>query len=377
MAVRKLRNGKWVADVVVGVKADGSPDRRTRRFALKKDAQTQEALWKTEKTAKKGDAILSGRIPFRDFVEAIYWPQKKHLRANTVRNYKRDLKLRLLPAFGGMAIEEIGRMQVQRMIDSCETRKQATNARETLSSILSLAADMGLVAKNPASSKFNYPKRPPQAPDAFGVWLSTFDEHKKVLEHVRGEHRGESVERIVVLGLCCGLRKGEILGLDWERVDLERREIRIVQTYVIGDTSFLAEPKTEKSKRTVPLPLWALNRMKEWDVTPYCSPDLEGKPVHPVVVGKYGRRLSPNGAEKQVRKLREERFSDGTPMPGITMMSCRHSFATACIRAGIEVSSVSKWLGHEQISTTYNRYVKPLLSDLHGDVSTIDSIIGG
>ena len=236
---------------------------------------------------------------------------------------------------------------------------------------------MGLMSRNPASSKFNYPHKSAKDPESFGVWLSTFSDHKRMLEYMRGKPAGESVERIVALGLCCGLRKGEILGLDWERVDLERREIRIVQTYVIGETSFMAEPKTEKYRRVVPIPLWALNRMKEWDRTALCSPDLEGNPVHPIVVGKFGRSLSPNGAEKQVRKLRDEDMSDGELFPGITMLSCRHSFATACIRAGIEVSSVSKWLGHKQTSTTYNRYVKPLLSDLHGDVSTIDSIIGG
>ncbi len=117
MVVIKTKTGKWAADIVVGVREGGRPDRRTRRFDLKKDALTQEAIWKTEKTAKKGDSILSGRITFSEFVEAIYWPQKQNLRANTVKNYKRDLKLRLIPAFGDTPMEEIGRMRIQKMID--------------------------------------------------------------------------------------------------------------------------------------------------------------------------------------------------------------------------------------------------------------------
>ncbi|MEG2261155.1 MAG: tyrosine-type recombinase/integrase, partial [Raoultibacter sp.] len=54
------------------------------------------------------------------------------------------------------------------------------------------------------------------------------------------------------------------------------------------------------------------------------------------------------------------------------LMSLRHSFATASMRAGIEVSSVAKWLGHRDVSTTYNRYVRPMLANLHDDAGKIN-----
>lgn len=66
------------------------------------------------------------------------------------------------------------------------------------------------------------------------------------------------------------------------------------------------------------------------------------------------------------------RFDDGEPLPHITIFSMRHSFGTACIDAGIEVAKLAKWMGHADVSTTYNRYVKPRLKDLKRDTALID-----
>ena len=86
--------------------------------------------------------------------------------------------------------------------------------------------------------------------------------------------------------------------------------------------------------------------------------------------------MHPHTADKRLRKITSEVYDDGTPLPDITLYTLRHSFATACINAGIEVAKVSRWLGHSNISTTYNRYVRPILSDLESETSTIDKALG-
>ena len=59
------------------------------------------------------------------------------------------------------------------------------------------------------------------------------------------------------------------------------------------------------------------------------------------------------------------------------LYTMRHSFATACIDAGVEVAKLSRWLGHCNVSTTYNMYVRPRLSDLSGSaVPIIDEAMG-
>ncbi len=375
MSVRQLKSGKWLADVNFGITWSGDRDRRTKACDSEKEAIKAEKKLLLERERLRG---MSGRISLEDFLEHVYWPQKQGLRANTRRGYERDINLRLLPSFGHLDLADIDRFGIQRMLSKCSTRKVATNARETLSSILSVAVEMEMIPRNPASYRYSYPPAPPAEKDKDGVWLPTFAEHRELLEYVALHYPGEPIERILVLGLCFGLRKGEILGMDWERIDLEGAELEVMQTFVIAKGGpFMAPPKTPKSERHLPIVAYALERMKTWERASTTSPDLFDRPSHPVVVGRNRKRLSPATAENIVRRVRGLSFENGELLPAITTMSCRHSFATACIRAGIEVSTVAAWLGHRDVSTTYNRYVKPTLGVLREDAKAIDEAFSG
>ena len=369
MTIRKVGN-KWVADVNFGRKYDGTRDRRIRRFDTKAEAEACERAMLVERDAARG---MSGRIKWEDFLEHVYWPQKRDLRANTAHGYRRDIDLRLDPAFAGMYLDQINRLAIQRMLSSCPTRKAAENARDTLSAILGVAVDMEILARNPAKLKYGMPPGGRPDPQRMGVWLSTFSDCRRFLDELSAHAHGTDVERAMTIGLCMGLRKGEILGLDWERVDLARREARIVQTYVTADGgSFLAEPKTPRSYRTVPIPEFAARCMESWD-----RPDkptdvgLDKLPATPVVHGIIGKRVPSRTATVRVGKLVKK-----AGLERVTLASCRHSFATSCINAGIPVSTVSAWLGHCDVTTTYNRYVRPLLSDLHDGADAIDRNLG-
>lgn len=366
MAVRRTKGGLWVADVTYGKRLDGSRDRHTETCPTKAKAEKAERRMLLEKEQRRGRSY--GGILFEDFVRDYFWPQKPNLKGTTRRGYERDLRLRLLPAFGCVAVEDIGRLDIQRMITSCPSRKAATNARETLSSVLSVAREMGVIDVNPAGFRYQYPRAVQHPADHYGVWLSSFAEIRRVLDWVAEGHAGEAVERMCVLGLCFGLRKGEVLGLDWDTVDVGARSIRVAQAYTAASgAAELADPKTPRAKRTIPMTAYALDRMTAW-----------GAGEGPVVTGRDGRRMSPYTARDRMAAVfgRGAIYDDGEPVPRLTLHSMRHSFGTACIDAGIEVARVSKWMGHVDTSTTYNRYVKPKLADLEAEALTIDAAMG-
>lgn len=353
---RKLKNGRWLVDVSVGYKLDGQRDRRQLQFKTKREAVIAEQ----QLLAKKSPTLITGRITLDDFLESVYWPNKQGLSPNTVQGYERDINLRIKPHLGRKNIEDISRYDVQEMISACSSRKVATNARETLSSILGLAVDLHMLGQNVAGLRYNYPPANIYPEDHYGQWLTTFKQHREFFEALRAADCPELVFRIAVLGLCFGLRKGEILGLDWEDVDLKARTIRVKQTYISGKGgSTLKEPKTVQSFRTIPMTGFAYEQMAAWALE---------KGEGPVIAGKNGR-VAPATGKKWLQK-----FYDGhATIKRVTMASMRHSFATACIKAGIDVAVVSKWLGHKDVSTTYNRYVRPLLADLQDAVSVIDA----
>lgn len=355
MAVRKLANGRWEADITIGFRPDGKRDRRRRLFNTKKDATAFER----EMLIKKSPQLVSGRIPLNEFVEKIYWPNKKNLRPSTKQGYQRDLKLRILPALGHKYIEDISRHDVQMMISACPTRKTATNARETLSAVLGYAVNEEMLTRNVAGFRYEYPQKKDDDPERYGVWLTTFRQHRLFFEQLRDNDCPEDLYRIAVLGLCFGLRKGEILGLEWDDVDLDRNTIKVRQTFASGEGgAYLDGPKTPASYRIVPIMGFARAELKKWK-----------RETSWVVPGFKGRRMSPSTAKKHFQQFYDAHLD----IPRVTMYTMRHSFATACISAKIDVAKVSKWLGHKEVSTTYNRYVRPLLQDLQDEVSTIDA----
>ena len=69
---------------------------------------------------------------------------------------------------------------------------------------------------------------------------------------------GHRLSALYVLALYLGLRRGELLGLRWQDVDLDEAKLEVVHTLQrVGGTLRLVPPKTEDSARTVPLPPFA------------------------------------------------------------------------------------------------------------------------
>lgn len=360
MSVRQLPNGNWIAEQTVGFKPDGSRDRRSRTVKTKRAAVEADRELSAMRAANKG--IGGGKATLDWFIENIWKPEKRAICTyNTFRAYESHVRTRISPSLGKMRMEDINHSHVQHMISSCPTKKTAQNARSTLFNILQLAVDMGYAPRNAADSRnFRMPREKGRGGTLHGEWLTDFRQHREVIE----KSEGTSAYPILVLGLCFGLRKGEILGLDWEDVDLDRGMIHISKTYVDekGGPDELP-PKTDSSVRDIPMTEYAKGLLEGM-----MPEDAKG----PVVRSARGGRMSPSGAGKAMA-----RFTSSCDVPKVTILSLRHSFATSCIRAGVNVASVSAWLGHSSVTTTLDRYVRPLQKDLRRDVAdVIDSMYG-
>ena len=123
------------------------------------------------------NVIVRESIRLGDFIDEVYLPREEvRVRHNTLRAYRRDIDLRIVPALGNMRLEDIVHGDIQRMLDSCTSYKVATNARDTLRRILGEAMQMSYIALNPAAQKYTFPKREVYPEDHNGVWLTSFEE---------------------------------------------------------------------------------------------------------------------------------------------------------------------------------------------------------
>lgn len=355
MAIDKTPSGKWRVRVEIGRDANGCRKRKTGVFPTKREAKAAEHLW--NELARK-NVIVRESMLFGQFVSEVYLPQAQtRVRYNTYKMYMRDLKLRLLPAFGSMKMEDITHERIQAVLGACSSYKVATNTRDTLRQVLNEAVAFGYINSNPATQRYTMPKREVYPEDHNGDWLTSFEQHDAFIDKIDNE----LFKTIAVLGLSLGLRKGEIFGLNWEDIDFDKRLVHVQRTYVNEEHGHkLMPPKTKKSDRYIPL----RKSITKWLYELY---ERREKPTGAICVNYKGRRANPRVASH--RWLAYVRKNN---LPYVTMLNMRHSFATACLMAGMEISKVSRYLGHASINTTVARYVRYKAEDM---VSDFDSFI--
>lgn len=177
--------------------------------------------------------------------------------------------------------------------------------------------------------------------------LST--EKQKVLEqHLKNNPSPTKIG--ILISLYTGLRIGEVCALCWKDVDLNARTIYVRHTVSrVKSTSkdcktelILDEPKTASSKRVIPIPSPLYPVLLEYSKGATSA----------FVVSNSESFVSPRTYDARFHKL----LSD-CQIQGFSYHGLRHTFATRCIEAGVDVKSLSEILGHANVSITLNTYV--------------------
>lgn len=154
----------------------------------------------------------------------------------------------------------------------------------------------------------------------------------------------------ILISLYTGLRIGEICALCWNDIDLNARTIYVRHTVSrVRSTSkecktelILDEPKTVSSKRIIPIPSPLFSVLL----------DYSKEATSAFVVSNSESFVSPRTYDARFHKL----MSD-CQIKGLSYHGLRHTFATRCIEAGVDVKSLSEILGHANVSITLNTYV--------------------
>lgn len=146
-----------------------------------------------------------------------------------------------------------------------------------------------------------------------------------------------------------GIRIGEAMALTWDDIDWNRRCVRISKTVVrmrdCKNNHVQHSAKSFSSNRTIPLSRTAydiLKRMSEDEVSIYGF----------VFRGRNGKYMSYEAARYYIQQACEDA---GIPYYGLHVF--RHTFATNCYNKGCDVKVLSRFLGHSDVTVTYNTYI--------------------
>lgn len=324
------------------------------------DAERRRAEIETELAGGTWRDPRRGRILLAAWAEQ--WVKTRHdLRATTWARLETTMGRQVLPRFGEVPLDRITntdvRAWVAEMIASglspATVRKAVFALRQCLDAAI---ADNRLVL-NPAQ-RVPLPSERSKSPR----FLSQVEIERLV------EEMPDQYKALVLVGAYAGLRWGEAAGLTRSAVDVLRSRVIVSRTAVEvrGKVILGQEPKTTRSKRTVPVARSVMRRLED-HLRDFVGPGPDalvfeapgGGPLFRV----FGRRVLRPAVER-------------AGLGEISFHGLRHSFVAILVAAGCNVREVSEWAGHNSVAFTLTRYGGLFEDDTEAAVGRLDSLLG-
>lgn len=271
------------------------------------------------------------------FEEAVYLyiedktEGRKQVRPNTLEGYLSAIRCHLLPKWAGRELESITCDEIQEWVDGFERPGAAAKAFKTLRQIYRWYLRKFRVRIWDETQAVELPRMLRRKPNALTA--------KQAKEALR-DMRGEDFEPCALVQLSCGLRPCEAIALRWSDINLRNGEVSVTKgLHEAAGEVYESPTKTEKSTRTVVLPRYAVERLREIRRS-----------------GNMGRSerlcaMKPSAYRRKVRSWFRRR--------GVAMCAqwLRHTWGTLALQAGTPLETVSLMLGHSSVSMAYEHYL--------------------
>ncbi len=343
---------------------------KVRYHAGQEHSETKRRLVDAERRVAELEVQMasgSWRDPRRGDVRLSAWaedwvPTRHDLRASTRARLEMSMSGQVLPQFGSTPLAKITNAEVRRwvaeMLDSGLSAATVRKAVFALRQCLSAAVSDGRLLMNPAVD-VPLPSEQLKAPR----FLSR-DEVERLADAMPDRYRA-----LLLVGAFTGLRWGEAAGLTRRNVDVLRSRIRVVSTAVEvrGHVTLGNEPKTRRSKRTVPVAR-SMMRDLERHLVDFVQPDADALVFTAPEGGPLRRSLFARRAWGPAVKR--------AGLGDITFHGLRHSFVAILVAAGCNVREVSEWAGHNNVGFTLTRYGGLFEDGSDEAVDRLDALLG-
>jgi integrase len=285
------------------------------------------------------------------------------LRPATVASYRVMIRLHVVPTLGAISLDRVGPSELNELYHRLLSfgRKDGSGGlsprtvRYVHTIIRRAFADavrLGDARVNPAALADPPSARAARAP-VLPVWSP--DELAQFLRAAEDDRFYPAF----YLAATSGMRRGELLGLRWCDVDLDKRELRIVQTLIeVDHVPRLSPPKTERSRRTIAFDEKTASILLRHRTACDATSKVRLMNEDLVFLAPNGDLIHP-GCFSMAFKRRVELAG----VPHLRLHGLRHTHATMALRAGVHPKIVSERLGHASVGITldtYSHYVPSL-----------------
>lgn len=271
--------------------------------------------------------------PFNEIAIDWWWNTENQFASQTLKSYKAALN-RSLKYFDQVPIDQITTKDINgfllKMAKDGLAHKTVMNQKTVLNQIFDYAVIMDEISNNPCNH-VTIPKNLKK-----GRRSAASEREEQIVKN------SPDICLIPFIAIYTGMRKGEILALQWKDIDFERDRINVTKSvYHEGNTPHIKSPKTEAGTRLVPL----LKPLKDVLFA------IEERPPNDFII-------SDDGKKPLTKKRYDLIYNSFRKKTGVKsgVHQLRHSFATIAFECDVPAKTVQEILGHKDVSTTINIY---------------------
>ena len=345
--IRKRPNGSWEARVTVG--RDPETGRQIRKsFYGKTQAEVNRKIRTAAGDIDNGTYLEPSSILVPDWFDVWINDYTANLSENSVKKYSSGINTHIKPRFQSVKLKDLNQIQVQQFInDMTKTHspKSVKDLHGILHSGLETAVEIGYIPKNPASNT----KLPIREKKEIKE-LSQSD-----IQNFLAEIEPTLYRDIFRAALLTGMRQSELIGLSWDRVDMEKGTILIDRQLQRLDRQYKFTPPKHNKTRTISIGQTGIDLLRE-----VRQQQLENRmragsawsnPDDLVFTNQIGKNFVHSTVQHNF-----DRIAKAIDRPDATMHTLRHTYAVNAIQSGVDYKTLSEFLGHVSVSFTLDVY---------------------
>ena len=348
----------WRIRFVTGYNEHGRPIVRSHTVkGTKREAEVK--LRELLKEVDNGTFVEPSNITLEEFINKWFETHRQGISHSTELRYKVDIKNHIIPGLGSIKMQKLTTMQVQEFVTQLHKegfrgngspRGLSSRSIQGCVGLLKLALEQaiewGFLNRNPVKGV-----KIPRVKDKEPQFI-TEEQAAAILTALEGTY----VWLPTLIAFHTGARRGEILALSWDCVDLDSATIKISRSFSLNDASgpIFKEPKTKAGRRIVEIGQTLVKALKVYRKDQVKAQLAAGERWNNqrnlVCTKKDGGIINPNALS--------ELFSYNARQLGIdvTFHCLRHTHVSMLIKAGVAINVISARIGHSNTSTTLDVY---------------------
>ena len=367
-SIRKRKDGRWEGRYTAG--RDPVTGKAIYKNVLGKTQA--EVKGKLKDAIEKSSSLVSSVEQYTVGRWLDAWMEnyaKLQVRASSYKTYQGFISNHIKPNLGDLPLDKLTAMDLQRLykhllengrVECTESRnkpkglsvKTVRNINQMISSALNCAVEQRMIPANPTKGcvlpKLEQKEMKILPPESLGTFFE--------------EARRSGVFELYYIDLATGLRRGELLGLKWSDIDLDKGIIHVRRQILRQNGKIVGAPlKTKNSYRNIAIgtdTIKILKGMEQKDE--YVFPSPFGGPMSPDSVLHMLQRVLKRAGLERIR------FHD-----------LRHTFSVLALQNGVDVKTLSAMLGHYSAGFTLDTYAHVTTSMQKQAANAVGNFLSG